>query len=323
MIDYLVFNELSIPFEDRFKADVGIKLFIETCVAASRIGLPHVRLHKSIGNNLSNLELAPGYFLYNWLNTAKDDVLKDRFRDIITSSPLITDNEPIKKEERERADFQISITGGRPRTAEGLGAAYLLDTVAVSFLSHPLWDNHEIKGITHYYIKEDGAGAEDSVTVHHASRSCHIESHKEWLEKKRKKTLNKSIELWERRIEFFPHLILCEHIETQFKKSFGIDSRYFDQIFDRLKKLDTFAKEWTSGGFDVETLKRYGLRVSGESSRTLSRYGNERKFRLPDGRREIFEMHIKTGHLRIHFFPDEQEHQVYVGYIGPHLRIVS
>lgn len=322
-MDYLVFNELSAPFENRFKANDGIKFFIETCIAASRKGLTNVRLQKNIGDNLFNLELAPGYFLHNWLHTGIDDVLKDRFREIITSSPLITDDEPIEKEKNELASFLISVDGRNPRSAEGLGAAFLLETVAVSFLSHPSWDHHEIKGITHYYIKEDGSDAEDSVTVLHASRTSHMEIHELWLEKKRKESLNASVELWERRKEFFPHLILCENIEVQLKRSFGICSRYFNQLVDHLKKLDAFAKEWTSGGFNKKVLKKYGLKVSGESTGTMARYGYERRFRLPSGRREFFEMHIKTGLLRFHFFPDEKEHLVYVGYIGPHLPVIS
>lgn len=64
----------------------------------------------------------------------------------------------------------------------------------------------------------------------------------------------------------------------------------------------------------------YGLTVSGESKVTMDNYGNLRKFRLPNGKREIFEDHIKIGgSLRIHFWVNENN-AVYIGYIGKHLK---
>jgi hypothetical protein len=38
---------------------------------------------------------------------------------------------------------------------------------------------------------------------------------------------------------------------------------------------------------------------------------------MPDGRRECFELHIKTGNLRFHFLPENG--RIYIGYIGKHL----
>ena len=47
------------------------------------------------------------------------------------------------------------------------------------------------------------------------------------------------------------------------------------------------------------------------------KYKCQRMFKLPDGRIECFEWHIKTGNLRLHFFPENCI--IYVGYIGKHL----
>lgn len=335
-MDYIVFNELSIPFKDRFKIDDGIKLFLQTFAAASNLGINQLRLHQKIGENLYSLELAPGYSLSKWLHTKRmynendpgrhiqpDDDSQTRFKEIITSTPLITDDEPIEKEENERSSFEISISG-KIQEADGLGAAYLLDTLTISFLSDILlWDRDEIKDVKHIFLDENGFVQENFVTVRHVSRSIHIETHSRWLEKKRQESLKRSIDLWERRQEFFPHLILCERIRSQLTTHFGLNSRYFNQLMDRLKKLDTFARNWTSGGFSQKELRKFGLIVSGESTQTMSRYEDTRRFRLPDGRKEIFDMHIKSGDLRFHFFPDENSHRVYVGYIGPHLPIFS
>jgi hypothetical protein len=151
-----------------------------------------------------------------------------------------------------------------------------------------------------------------------------METHKLWIEDKKRKSLETAGDLWDRRQEFFPHLILCGSIEQQLKTVIGIGASYFNQVINRLKLMDAYAENWTSGSFSESDVKKnYGLTVSGESPYTMKKYGNQRRFRLPDGRKKDFEMHIKTGQLRFHFFPDEETHQIYVGYIGPHLRTVS
>lgn len=335
----LIFNELSCPFKNKYEAITGIKTFIETFTAASTLGLNRLRIHENIGKDLYRLELAPGYYVSHWLNSPYDEQtaagepakkgasifdLKNRFREITASAPLITDYEPIEKDEYDRSSFEIVLPGGETKTAEGLGAAFLLDTIAISFLSNLFWDSDKIEGLKRFVIKEDGDCYEELVGVRHASQPRHMQTHKLWIEDKKQKTLKTAGDLWERREEFFPHLVLCGIIEQQLKTSIGIGSNYFNQLIDRLKALDAYAKNWTSGGFSENQVKKsYGLTVSRETVHTMKQYGNQRRFRLPGGRKEYFEMHIKTGELRFHFYPDEVTHRIYVGYIGPHLRTVK
>ncbi len=127
---------------------------------------------------------------------------------------------------------------------------------------------------------------------------------------------------WEKRNDLFPDLIFCGAVEAQIA-TIG-DSTIFNQAIDRLTALDSVAKNWSSGNFSYKKINRdYPLRISPESDQTLKRYSNERTFSLPDGRREVFDLHVKTGVLRFHFYPDNQIKKIYVGYIGPHLTTVS
>lgn len=124
--------------------------------------------------------------------------------------------------------------------------------------------------------------------------------------------------LWSKRTQLFPHLILCGEVEVQIAK-IG-NSGFFNQIVERLKELDKAASMWNAGDFNYRMIEReYPLRISPETEQTMNKYGNQRLFSLPDGRRKHFELHIKTGELRFHFFADNETHKVYVGYIGPHL----
>ncbi|MDR2814405.1 MAG: hypothetical protein LBB79_07105 [Prevotellaceae bacterium] len=127
---------------------------------------------------------------------------------------------------------------------------------------------------------------------------------------------------WERREQLFSKIILCPCVEAQIK---AIGGAYINQIAARLRELDRYAvQRWKSGDFSYHDAKRNtALNISSESKATMShdKYRAQRTFSLPDGRKECFELHIKTGDLRFHFFP--KDGKIYIGYIGKHLETVQ
>jgi hypothetical protein len=130
------------------------------------------------------------------------------------------------------------------------------------------------------------------------------------------------ISFWKRRKILFPSLNLCGEVEDQVKMM-GM-SRHFSQLIEKLAIFNSAVKLWKDGSFNYkETNREFALNISPESRQTMSKYGNERLFSLPNGDRKYFELHIKTGDLRFHFYPDTNTHQVFIGYIGPHLTIAS
>jgi hypothetical protein len=321
-MDVYIFNELSItPFANTYEAKEGMKTFIQACAKARELGFQTLRLHENI-ENLYKLQIAPDYIVSQWLKDSEvEDDLKDNFRDIIFYSPLISDDEPIAKEQNTLSEFKIKVDN-EIKMAEGLGAAYFLDTLCVSFLSHKLWDEEEIKNIEHWSLKEEGIDVTTTVVVKHASKPKHLAKHKTWFEQKKRESLQKSRDLWERREEFFPHLVLCGKVEQQLT-GLGIQSKFFDQIIEKLKRLNEYAENWQQGSYSNNDVKQHGLDVSGESDSTLNKYGRQRKFRLPNGKKALFENHIKTGDLRFHFYPDDEHKIIYVGYIGSHLPTIK
>ncbi|MDM8561120.1 hypothetical protein [Candidatus Parabeggiatoa sp. HSG14] len=322
-MDVYIFNELSImPFTNRYEAKNGLETFINTCVKARDIGIQTLHLHKNIGKSLHELQIAPDYTVSQWLQDSEvEKDLKRKFRRIITKTPLISDEEAIAKEQNILSEFKIKIDD-EIKIAEGLGAAYLLDILCVSFLSHDLWKTDEIQNIEHWYFEENGIDITTIVAVKHASKPNHLAEHKTWFEQKKRDSLQKSRDLWELRCEFFPYLTLCGQVEKQLTRV-GIQSKFFDQIIEKLKRLNEYAKNWQAGSYSSNDVKRYGLDVSGESDNTLNKYGRQRKFRLLDGKKALFEKHIKTGDLRFHFYPDEENKVIYVGYIGSHLPTIK
>lgn len=124
--------------------------------------------------------------------------------------------------------------------------------------------------------------------------------------------------LWERREELFSRIIFCPNVEAQIRM---IGGTYLQQIIDKIRKLDNYAVNyWNEGVFSYGNANNNAaLNISPESISTMNHQElvNLRMFSLPDGRRECFELHIKTGNLRFHFHPEN--FKIHIGYIGKHL----
>ena len=124
--------------------------------------------------------------------------------------------------------------------------------------------------------------------------------------------------LWERKETLFSKIVLCPSVEGDLNE---IGGTYLEQIVNQLKELDRYVlSHWKIGNFSyTDANAKTSLSISPESKKTMDqeKYYNQRIFQMPDGRKECFELHIKTGNLRFHFFPEN--HHIYVGYIGKHL----
>lgn len=171
-MDIYIFNELSSPFATITEAKEHLATFINICFKARGLGFKALHLHENIGKSLYELPIAPNYTVSQWLQDSEEDV-KNKFREIITKTPLITDDYPFEKERNEQSEFKIEINH-ETQFADGLGAAYLLETLCVSFLSHDLWDTDEIKNVEYYYLTEDGSDVvTKEIAVKHASKPAH------------------------------------------------------------------------------------------------------------------------------------------------------
>jgi hypothetical protein len=124
--------------------------------------------------------------------------------------------------------------------------------------------------------------------------------------------------LWERKEELFSRVVFCPSVEEQI---LTIGGTYLEQIVDKIRELDSYVQQkWNDGNFSYLNAKQNtSLNISPESNSTMQQQElvNLRVFSLPDGRRECFELHIKTGNLRFHIYPEN--FRIYIGYIGSHL----
>ena len=126
--------------------------------------------------------------------------------------------------------------------------------------------------------------------------------------------------IWERKELLFSKIILCPGVSRDLDK---IGQKYLPQIVSKLVILDKYAAgNWLNGEFSYRDANNStSLRISPESKGTMEKYYNERLFKMPDGSTKCFELHIKTGDLRFHLYPENNK--IYIGYIGKHLPTVK
>lgn len=126
---------------------------------------------------------------------------------------------------------------------------------------------------------------------------------------------------WEWKDVLFARIKFCDSVKDQIQ-SFNVS--YWGQMLDRLRELDDFNKDWNDGPCTARIItERTNLTVSNESDTVKNDdfLRNTRIYKLPEnnGGKEYFEMHIKAGDFRIHIYPKQTNHTIYIGYIGSHL----
>lgn len=135
----LAFNEISqTPFlDDKYQANERMLLFSKTVAEARKKGFRNIRTHYST----SEIKLTQDYSLHNWLFD-KDFPAESRelFYDMFMQPFLREDDEEIEEKYVEANYFFEDTINQIPRQeCLGLTAAYLSDTVAISFQSNPAW----------------------------------------------------------------------------------------------------------------------------------------------------------------------------------------
>lgn len=305
----LVFNELSLtpPAENVYVARQRMEDFVKTLNSAVQNGVSN----KFRANaEFFNSALAPEYSIGNWVVDSEVNLDTRLFLQLLqTQYPFLT-----KEEENLLAAYKLA-----NQTAEGLGAAYLLESLAVSLNSAPIWNFNSLTLIQETIVDDELNIIEEEVIVKHACSESHVLEHAEWIEHRVISGVDDGADLWDRRESLFPTLIFCEHIGKELE-SIDSGNPILRQIIKKLLEIEAQASIWEDGQFDIDVIS-----ADPESEATLQQYSQERTFECPDGELRLFSLHTRLapGYWRMHFFPDPETHQVIIGYIGPHLQIVN
>ncbi|MEO8890013.1 MAG: hypothetical protein ABI417_00510, partial [Coleofasciculaceae cyanobacterium] len=264
-------------------------------------------------DDINTIELAPNYSVARWRNDQTvNREERSFFRTLTSKAPFWTDvTEKIKN------DFDLSEVWHQGEQAGGLGFAVVIDALTVSLISKSCWDCSHLE-LEVRRLDENEDLIDERLEIVHASRSNHIQQHTSWINNRIRSKVTDGLELWSRKDELFPNLILCEAVAVQLQ---SISSEKLQLVKNRLSELEDYCKSWTNEAFEPKSLRN----VSPESQVTLQnpKYSKERTFLCPDGKERVFSWHAKLSFgWRIYFLPNEQR-QMIIGYVGCHLRTVK
>jgi len=315
-MDYLILNEESLPFASQTECDNNLPAFLSVVAAAFDSRFEAVRVSDAFDPGWYQIRLTDNYYLRNWLEK-QDKTYQSRVKSLIdkTSCPQIPEHDYAALEQFELSDFFLSGTENR---MPSLGAAIILNKIAVSFQSASCWEFAEIK-LVQRRLRKNGELTDRHCLAKNCSTVEHWEQHFRGIAEQRKNNCRKGQVFWANREAEFPNLIFCKQSKRNFS-NLSVSDALFNRLWENLTLLNNHIE---ASGSDAELRELSNLDFSDESdsvktNRKLSRY---RMFTLPDGSRKFFGLHIKNfpASFRLHFFPDYQNKRVYIGYFGKHL----
>lgn len=315
----MVLNELSLrPIAHNISiARQRMSELMLTVIVATKYGVKSVLRTNS---NLDTEELAPDYPVARWRNDTNVDIEMRRFfKALVTKSPFL--NDITNPNILDSVDLSDCFCG--EDRAIGLGVAFWLEALAVSFRSEPRWFDSYVQ-LRISQIDDNEEIADTFEKIPHASSSDHIREHLVWIGERLRKSdqteVREGIDIWQHKADWFPSLYFCENVREQMQ-TLAYGNWMLMPLMKRLRELEDFCKSWHDGPFDHNKILS---KATPESAVTLKIYGFQRTFLCHDGETRMFSWHIRLtpGAWRLYFYPLPEERKLIIGYIGPHLPTV-
>ena len=124
-------------------------------------------------------------------------------------------------------------------------------------------------------------------------------------------------DIWNNRANLYPGLDFAPRVERDLADLAFVQ---YAAALNRLGELNSASNAWAAPA----ARPTYLSKITGESKATMDKYGSKRIFRSSSGSNEVFELHARLPDgFRLHLREIVQARRVEIGYIGPHLAIVS
>ncbi|MGW7350830.1 hypothetical protein [Streptomyces sp. NPDC054784] len=266
---------------------------------------------------LNALNIAVGYPIAKWSGRPASKELWQRLLLMQTKSP----HRVVFPEGEDFYDVEYRHRG---ETAEGLGAAHLMDGLGVSLPVEPCWDADQVQ-VERERLVEDVDGAEpletDEVGVRHLSSSTHCETHGSWIRQSVEAfragglgAVRRGEELWEHRAEYFPELQFLPRVEQDLRQ---LPDVWVRPVRDRLVELQQAVAEWDPQASPIAPQWRSYVRTEFEMRRRLCWFTDD------DGTQQLFDWHCeflpKPG--RMHFRLLHDQRTLRIAYVGRKLGV--
>ncbi len=257
--------------------------------------------------------LASDYSLSDWLRDKNVDREELRFILLSTKTPFLADIKNSEIEDRNlRSEFCCE-----GELSEGLGIAFLLESLALSVRSEARWELSSLV-LKATWLEDDNDLYSETVAVIHASRLEHLQEHVAWIQNRLRTGVRDGFDLWNRRKELFPNLEFCEDVGKQMQSLYP-GNPMLRQVVKRLFELEDYCKIWRDGAFNSDS---FPSKATPESESRLRQFRQELTFKCPDGEKRIFSWHVRMTPRawRLHFFAELEPGKIIIGYIGPKIQ---
>ncbi len=312
----MVLNELSLetPVADISTARKLMSELIQTLRQAKSLGVkPILRTH----SNINNIELVCDYPIASWRNDKIVDLEERRFfRSLILKAPFCED---ALQEIKDK--FDLSEVRHQGKLADGLRFALITNYIAVSLFSDIQWDTNFLE-LQVTELDENEQLTDYSEKIVHASRSSHVKQHTDWIKNRiENKLFDRQVDgeaLWERREEFFPHLIFCEQVEQQLQNLYT-GNPILQQVKKRLLELEKYCQTWQTGIFNPNLLPS---KTTPESDSRIEQFRQQLTIKCPDGKKRLFSWHLRMtpGAWRLYFSEELGPGKIIIGYLNLKLK---
>lgn len=306
MSSIIYLNELATEDAEGVDASEAERLF------SNLIDLLRVITRRIDGLTLGSHVPLPGlclgrHSMSRWM--AQDLDRKRRVRAIQNRSPFTNDLRAIETETQAYLEHFFN-----DRRALGLGLAAWVESMAIS-VDQQAWNFHEVN-LEQHELFENDAGVlierEAQVSVRHATRREHLDTHADWLEALTVNSPRTPDEMWRRRSYWYPGLAFLPRVESQIRSLHAAEPR-FSSIHSRLEDLSSAIEAWR----DDQAFPTYGFKVTpeGDKRRQLCQFVDL------DGVERIFDTHCRftPGKGRIHFRLDGANRELIIAHVGDKL----
>ncbi|WP_335982245.1 hypothetical protein [Fusobacterium polymorphum] len=299
MVDYVVFNSNSLPFQNEESFKKGFGMFYKLI---SKISSEKYYTRLMVKEKFQNLLLFSNSNIFQ----IRDNDLKNLFLSFINNRTIEIDYflSP------EPQDFGLKEYIYAEEENKEMAYVHIFDTFLMSFYSSEEWGVPKIKAISQYIKEEDFQVYNEEVIIDNISQEEHLEKHSEKLENKKIYNINMLVECLKRNnlnsINFLSKVIITEEVQKNIDK---LPSRILEKAVNIIYNLNCGHK----------TLNNYTCSDESDSVKDNPHLSKLRHFKFDDGKSYYVFKHIKNLPDGYRMYYKEENNKIFICYIGPHL----
>lgn len=258
---------------------------------------------------LKGMEIIKGKTLEEFISCEQDIDFRRQLLSFI-SNKTINVEYPLVSEEEEK-ELGLQEYRYEDEIVIDMGYADIFKALLISFNSNEIWNKDKLK-LEKTIMDIDGELRKSVVEIHHASTIEHITRNSIFANTREKEIFQELLENFEIASQiYFKKIKLSPDIFREIRR---LDREVLIDAIDILYSLEIGKKE----------LQEYNYSSESEGVKNNPALRELRNFKLPSGKKMYMFNHIKNlpKACRI-YFHKESDTEIYIGYIGKHLRTVN